>query len=592
MSHIGYGPNLAVGFGSKRLDVRRPTVASLLISLAGGSTLLLLSIVSFVMSLNYFRDTYVAYRGVLQGRLGLSLVDIFFLMSLLVFASIYGVALLWAFFGSLAVVGKSLRDLLQPPRLANIPTDFREYGDVTRAFKERVISHYRHYVRSLAGSLLGPNSIFLSPTSKMVVTRLGKDLQGRILWLVWLLIVFGCLLGGFSYLSSEGGYQVLRQVPIEIRLLLQQSGRPTLLVPLAVIFGLHCVLAILEVMGIFLMTPTQPNTVAHEGSEYYRGFGHPAQLFARLPDLAIPLRWNDFINRVWPSQSQQWEETASKSVGDVGGFQGRIFIEQQPQPILTLGRMAGYLLFVSGWLFIVLGLTVLLFVLPLPLRQPGLLSPLTLLLIGLIGSTAALGGRELRRNGQHMLDIAHFRSIGILIEFIGSLSRADVRVGKAMIDSIESSNVTVRSDFTARFWAAEIISETPSLPGVYPLTAPREILSLNQNDEAAYWLQFFRSEINKLRSEGVKPVGVELVSDEVQNLVNANVGVSALRSGAMEKAELQTANETQRPLLKEQTQAASSPDGGAPATRFCPQCGQPAASTAKFCRFCGYRLEE
>ncbi len=595
MSNVGYGSNLAIGYGSKRLGVRRPPIVASIISLGAGGLLLILSIVSLLLTIRFVNTTYATYETMFQGNRTPQLEDTFFLIGFLAFAVIYGPMLLWAFIGGLIMIGKSTRELLQPWRPANVPADFNNYEDVIRAFKERVISHYRQYLRSLGGSLLGPNTLFLTPTSRMVVTGLGNSLSGHITWLVLALISFGCVIGSYAYLTSESGYQIMREVPAELRLMLE-DGRMQLFIPLIVILVLHIVMAAIEVVAIFMLMPHgQPNTVAHEGTEHYRGFGHPAQMFARLPDLSIPLRWNDFLNRITPPQGQQWEETPSKSVGDVGGFTGRVIIEQQPQPILTTGRIAGYMLFIAGWLFILTGFAIYLFILALPLvqMQAVLLTPVVIFLVSLIGSTAALGGNSLRKHGQQMLDVAHFRSNAILIEFIGSLSRADVRVGKAMVDSIESSNVTVRSDFTARFWAAELISETPSLPNMYPLTARREILSLNQTDEAAYWLQFFRTEINKLRSEGVKPVGVDLVSDEVQNLVNANVGVSALRSGAMEKAQLQAAHESPPPLLQEQYGATPFPPGSAATLvdKSCPHCGQMVKGVAKFCRFCGYRFE-
>jgi membrane protease subunit (stomatin/prohibitin family) len=120
-------------------------------------------------------------------------------------------------------------------------------------------------------------------------------------------------------------------------------------------------------------------------------------------------------------------------------------------------------------------------------------------------------------------------------------------------------------------------------------------LALNQTDEAATWLGHFRSGLHKLRTEGVRPMGVDLVSDEAQNIVQANIGVAAMRAGAMEKAQLQAAQEAQQARLEPGAAPAAIPAFPAAVsesqpTRLCPYCGQAVRPQAKFCSSCGHSL--
>lgn len=117
-----------------------------------------------------------------------------------------------------------------------------------------------------------------------------------------------------------------------------------------------------------------------------------------------------------------------------------------------------------------------------------------------------------------------------------------MKVGKSIADSIELSSVVVRSDFTTHFFSAELISEASQLD------AERDLLAMDKTQEALEWIGFFREGIKILREEGVKPVGVDLSSDEVREIAQANIGISAHRSGAIDRAQLEAAHGGEEPL--------------------------------------------
>jgi hypothetical protein len=245
------------------------------------------------------------------------------------------------------------------------------------------------------------------------------------------------------------------------------------------------------------------------------------------------------------------------------------------------------------------------FLLPAPIRRlgspdvlPFFYAPIFVLVMGLAALGFLLNGDRFIRQARTIFEATQFQSLGIFIEIVGNLSRADVKVGRSMTDSIESSSVVARSDFTARFWAAELISEATRLD------SPRELLALNQTYESQEWVSFFRSEINTLREEGVKPVGVDLRAGEVTDVIRANVGVSALRSEAIEKAKLQVAQEGGEPPQLSDITGREEKDlktmkylpeiSGANQEEYkeCPDCAEMVRIRARKCRFCGYRFDE
>ena len=570
---------MAMSYSSQRLGLRLVPVGVCLIWIAGGIVQLLIVAAGAFFTYQHAREAYellspALRQGMSNGQDGIMVLSAFVHLAIVIPVLIAGLG------GGLKLVAQGLAKLLIPQMPANIPYDYDNAAEVKNGFSKRFLNLYNQQAPNSIAKWLGYTTLFLPPSAYMVVDRLGKSVQKRI----------GALVGGGILLALVFGFIALverRQgaLPAALDQALTLDNTSQLILPVVAMLVLHVILGVVESIAVMILVPRrQPNTVAHEGTEVYRGFGHPEQVLARLPELEIPLRWEGFLNR---TRIDHVAEQASAAVGDVGTFSAGVMVEQQPQPIPTPGRTAGYILYLAGWLFSLLGYVAILLVIYLPqLELDRLSTPIFIILMGILALVSGQGGGFLRSLGQTLLMAYHFRSTAIYFELIGNLFRSDVRMGKGMLDSIESSNVAVRSDFTARFWAAEMISEAPTL------LSPRSLLALNQTDEAANWLQHFRSGLHKLRTEGVRPMGVDLVSDEAQNIVQANIGVAAMRAGAMEKAQLQAAQEAQRARLAPGAAQPGIPASlpGAQPTRTCPYCGNPVRAQAKFCASCGHNL--
>jgi hypothetical protein len=530
-------------YSSQRLDIRRPPVIVSVMEIVGGVILVLLAVVTAIRLTTNFREI----RGIFENmRYDPNPV---FLLQLLAYIVIVIIGLRLLIRG-LKLMIHGLSEYVTPWRPSNIPGNFYDYSSVFNAFKQRILNCYVQTTGPLR-SIFGPNTMFLSPAERHAVSSNAQAIGGHITGIVFsILLLAGSIIAG-RYLYFQ---------------------------PVVAIFILAVILYSLlagvdYAFSLMIVPKFQPNTVATEATEYFRGFGHPAQLLSRLNDASIPLRWMNFPNRV----NTSWNENASTSVNDVGQFMGTAFIEQQPQPISDqLSKSAKIMLFV-GWSLAVVGYIALLFflvpaynneILPILFKMAGVL---------MFGAAAATNGDRMVNMARQMLESARFRSPAVFMEFVGHLSKAEVKLGSSMVDSIQSSNVAVRSDFTVRFWAAELITEAVRLD------SPRDILALNQSAESAQWINFFKDAIAKLRDERVRPVGVEIQSQEAQEIVQANVAISGLRVGAEQQAVAQVAagNPVQPPTL---------PSVGSEQALYCPACGALSVPGSRFCHACGTKL--
>lgn len=529
-------------YSSQRLDIRRPPFLVSLLEFIGGAALLILGIIVSVRIFNNFRAI-----GITIERLGDDPVMIFVLLSFLL-TIILGLIVL---IRGLKFIIHGLTEMIAPWRPSNIPAGYQNYDGVYKAFRQRNLNCYSQTTGRLR-TIFGPNTMFLTPVQREVVSSNADAIGGHATGIFFSAI----LLTGSIVAGKNLGFQPVISIYV-----------------MAII--LYVFLSITDyVLSVIIIPRYQPNTVASEATEFFRGFGHPQQLISRLNDSAIPLRWNNFQNRV----NTSWNEGSSASVNDVGQFTGSVFIEQQPQPISDNFSKSGYLMLVIGWVLAIIGYISLLF-LKLPLNP---FNPIDLVfyIVGafLFGFAAISNGNRMIGRARSMLESTRFRAPAILMDFGGNLAKAEIKLGTSMVDSIQSHNVSVRSDFTVRFWAAEVVSESEKLD------APREILALNQTPETIQWIGFFKDAITKLREERVRLVGVDIQAEEAQEIVQANVAISAMRVSAEQKAvaQVMAGNEPKPPSL---------PSASINEVKTCSHCGVIRIPGSLYCHSCGNKIE-
>lgn len=589
-------------YASKHLGLRRPPWILSLIQLFGGLLLLLIVAIGLIYILSRLIDYYgfglnLHQLGETERGAAARLQSRIFSATFIIYLYIFIPALMrFVKRGSKLVIG-SFSEIVKPWMPANIPESFRDYGEVERGFKERTLGIYEPFDAFITG-IMGGNSMFVTPSRRSIVEENGVELKDRVKKLIF--AVLGLIIVLFSprWLDSIVAREVISIADLGIIYPWIENLKPiALFLPFITLVVLQALFSLTEFISMLALVPrSHPSTVAQEGIEHYRGFGHPDQIFSRLPDLAQSLRWQGFLNRV----DSNWGERASAAIGDVGEFHGRIIIEQQPRPLQNTGDRPAYLMLCFGWALSFIGMITFLFLLlPANIMNPGyhfLYAPFYVAAMGLAASGAERSGYRFIGYARTILQSAQFRSLAILIQIDGTLSRADIRVGKSIADSVESSNVVVRSDFSARLWASELLSEAARLD------AKRELLALDQSDESESWISFFREGIEQLRDEGIRPIGVDLATKEVDQILKANIGLSALRSSAIEKAQLSagsagedtpllTAINEEHPSDQDVIQARSSAFA-ADEYKECPECAEMIRAKAIKCRFCGYRFDQ
>jgi len=594
-------------YGSRQLEVRRPPSRVGLIQIAGSLIVLVLILISGFFNYRAIGGSIQIVYDLLTGDgFGrgetIEIIGVVYSLALGIFALFF----LPAVFKSLAFAFKQVirgvSELVTPWMPANIPGPYQNYEEVKKGFRERTLSIYQTSDPFVSG-LFGANTMFLSPARRKVVKNMGDDLKGTARRIGSGMLLLALILGFFYWIPTDSARVFLVDLGKDIVfLLMEKTARNKVIAAVIVLIALYVLNAGIEIAAIFFLVPKkQPVTIAHEGTEHFRGFGHPDQVLSRLPDLARTLEWSGFHNRVHSS----WGEKPSPSVENVGAFSGNIIIEQQPRPMETVSDLAAFVSLGAGWLLYLAGIYIYLFrLIPSLIYEGGiafLYAPLFVLLMGIAASQAVKNGTGMIDNAMKLFMSVRFQSTAILMDLTGTLSRADVKIGKSIADSIESSSVVVRSDFTANFYSAELISEASQLD------AERDLLAMEKTQEALEWIDFFREGIEILRDEGVKPVGIDLSAEEVKEIVQANIGISAHRSGAIERAQLEVAHGGEEPLklLEELHEGEKEPeeeiDQASEAEpevdqsaeyKECPDCAEMVRARARKCRFCGYRFDE
>lgn len=536
----------------------------------GGLAILALAVIS--AAINY--ETVPAIFEVLK-RSGSQLPSAYSASTILYLGFYLPLLLVSASVGLMFAV-KGIRSLLIPDLPTTGSQPFRDYEEFRKGMQEHALSCYRPLGAFISG-IFGARTMYLSPLRRAIVERNGEKLKRRLFWIVLALLAI--------FLVHQS---------------VKDDADPNygLALPFVWLIGLQIVMGVADFLSCILLVPrSEPKADSHEALESYKGFGHPTHLFSRLPDLGEKLRLGEQPNRTYISKS----EKATTGVSDVGEFGGVFYIERHPQPLDAGRKDFAYVLLGAGWLLRLLGCYLLFFrALPAEIWELAAmgtagrilaLSPLFVIFMLLASASAWLGGGRYLTQAADVIRASWFSSVGILINVTGDHARADVAVGRADSDSLVSKNVAARSNFTARFWAAELISEAKVS------TAPRELLALNRTEDSQRWIDHFKQGIHQLRDERVKPVGIEIDSAELSEIARANLGLFAERArinqGTPPAPQPQAEVAPPSPRLIENVppppgEPGVAPPGGVEDNKECPRCAETVRMRAKVCRYCGY----
>lgn len=450
-----------------------------------------------------------------------------------------------------------LRDLLRPTFYADGPEPFEHYQ---REVLESLCNGRMTFFGSLSSRLrllFGQNITELAPSEWRVVDRNGRALLPRRVIEITLLLAAVYLV------------------------VFESASDPRILSPLGILIVAAIAQAAVEYGTSLSLVPTAPRVArSSQGSEYYEGFGHPTHLYSRIPILFPDLHLGEFPNRVY-----RWKDDHSvAAVSDVGEFTGFLLIERQPEVIPTRNTTIGAILMLASAAFQLAAVVSLaLFTASVTLQA----AMDDLYVVAMTGAALLLvwKSRGLRRQAEELIESVQFSSVVLFLRFDGEVSRADIRVGRAETDSVSSANTAARSNFTAQFWAAEMISEARDVD------QRRWVIEARQTPVSDEWVETARRGIWQFRSERVRPVGIDFSSPESQEILGINQQIHARKAEASfppPPSEV-SAPRSNRELASSAENLLAETTGD---SKECPDCAETVKRRARKCRFCGYRFEE
>ena len=215
------------------------------------------------------------------------IIGVAYSLALGIFALFFLPAVLKSLASAFKQVIRGVSELVTPWMPANIPGPYQSYQEVEKGFRERTLSIYQMSDPFVSG-LFSPNTMFLSPARRKVEKNMGDDFKQTARRIGSGVLLLALILGLFYWIPTDSARVFLVYLGKDIVfLLMEKAVRDTVITAVIVLLAMYVLNAGIKVAAIILLVPKmQPVTVAHEGTEHFRGFGHPDQVLSRLPDLA------------------------------------------------------------------------------------------------------------------------------------------------------------------------------------------------------------------------------------------------------------------------------------------------------------------
>ena len=352
------------------------------------------------------------------------------------------------------------------------------------------------------------------------------------------------------------------------------------------LFGILLIItAIIKMISIkYLMPDVIPKTEISEDIATIRGGGDPNSLLPEVEKALLEIRKKKIQNRV----KKEFGSSNDGIIKDTGKFAGRMCIENQPNLIHYASSSAVIIFLIIGFITIVYGLLVLTGLSEISRYSANEFGTLFNRFFTFIqGLTFTIIGGHCFRQAYFLLASFRYESIMIYIDFDGVIGKSEIRAGKAITDSFETSNTVIRSDIQFRIFTSKLLSEN------YEMDGERYIISMITDAESESAKDIVLNAINNFADKGVVIRGIDVSSESIESISKANVIYHKAKKFSEDTQKLSFDNVKNLEDRKNDKQIEDSVDNiGEPETKECPDCAETVKYKARKCRFCGYLFNE
>jgi hypothetical protein len=410
------------------------------------------------------------------------------------------VSLVWLFWGIKSFVTgmKNLARIVVPPRT---PPDFKDGEEIENAFTRKEMPIYQMAQSgplAVARKYLSDRVAYMTPTTRDVVEMNVNYVRRVIVFIV----IVAVLVFARGFLPPD----VLHRV----------SPPEDFLSFPALFVGILVAVAVFRIYTTFRLLPDSlPRCDALETIVTAKGAGDPFQLPAAIEEKFLSIRTQGMPNRVIRTGFQEKEG----GVENTGRFEGKIFVETQPTQVelsspavVTPYLMAGVLLLAASMYILI--------------REPHqpegdyqaqMWQGADLFWGVLKGLVFASIGSGILKQAHRLLAVFRYESLITFVTVEGSYGRSEVKAGKAITDSFETSNTVVRSDCHSRVYVASTLTEHYSLDG------DRHIIGMVVSSEANNVQDLARDVFKTFEKKGVTVRGIDIGSESIEEIARANI---------------------------------------------------------------------